>query len=431
LCVKYRAIMLLMLFSINLFSQSSSQDINMGIDIAVHQLIQEKTGTIFDRLVQFRRDLHQNPELSGDEKKTAAKIAEFLNKLGLEVYTGIGGHGVIGILKGSLPGPVLAWRADIDACKSDAPDPVDFPSKVTGVRHICGHDLHTSIGLGIAQVLSSLKEKIAGTRIFIFQPAEENLSGAKAMLADSFFLKNKPECCFALHVIPIEAGLATVKTKEVYKRSMEVRLVLQNSENNTKMVQECQSLIKSVNTVENSQGYFDIGVVDYANAGLGTPKSIFADYLAVNNEMEINSNDTCTAINVYIVSSDKENLTKAFSEMKKNLLASAWQKNIRELVITQEYSTVYNDPQATEQARSIFHAIYGDNALLQQYDVIPYNADDFAIFQQKYSGVYFFLGASNAKKGVSSAPHAPFFAVDEEAIKYGVNYFSSLLMEYR
>src|SRR6188474_3153860 len=127
------------------------------------------------RLIAFRRDLHQHPEISLQEERTAAKVAERLKELGLEVRTGIGGHGVVAIIRGAKPGPMVAYRADMDAVPSNEPDPVEFKSLTAGVRHICGHDLHTTIGVAIAEGLAAQRKDMAGSIMLIFQPAEERV----------------------------------------------------------------------------------------------------------------------------------------------------------------------------------------------------------------------------------------------------------------
>jgi metal-dependent amidase/aminoacylase/carboxypeptidase family protein len=144
-----------------------------------------------------------HPELSGEEVRTSGIVAERLTALGLAVTTQVGGYGVVGVLEGGRPGPVVAWRADMDAFPSENTLDVPYNSVVPGVKHVCGHDVHTTIGLGIAEVLSEQREKIAGTIKFIFQPAEENATGAKAMIANGVLTNPEPKAIFGLHVWPL------------------------------------------------------------------------------------------------------------------------------------------------------------------------------------------------------------------------------------
>ena len=153
-------------------------------------------------LIEVRRDIHRHPEASGQEERTAALVADRLRALGLEVETGVGGHGVVGVLRGGQPGPVVAYRADMDAVRDNSPDPVPFRSELPGVRHICGHDIHTTVALGVAVALSAVRDELPGTVKFVFQPAEENIQGAKAMIEDGVLEDPAPSAIFAVHTAP-------------------------------------------------------------------------------------------------------------------------------------------------------------------------------------------------------------------------------------
>ena len=135
-------------------------------------------------LIDFRRHLHRFPEIAGEEQNTSAAIATRMKQSGLEVRTGVGGYGVVAVLKGKRPGPVVAYRADMDAIASTGPDPVPFSSEDPAIRHGCGHDMHVAIAVGIAETLAGFRDEMQGTVVFYFQPAEETAAGAAAMIAD-------------------------------------------------------------------------------------------------------------------------------------------------------------------------------------------------------------------------------------------------------
>ncbi|GMV20915.1 MAG: hypothetical protein AMXMBFR57_08640 [Acidimicrobiia bacterium] len=162
-------------------------------------------------LIELRRDLYQHPEVSGQEVRTAKVVADRLRALGLDVRTGVGGHGVVGMLKGGKPGPLVAYRADMDAVPSRAPDPVAFASLTPGVRHICGHDLHVTVALGLASALTAGRADLPGRVMFIFQPAEERATGARAMLDAGLFEGERPAVIFGLHTSPLPVGALTSK----------------------------------------------------------------------------------------------------------------------------------------------------------------------------------------------------------------------------
>ena len=177
----------------------------------LHTRIAASVDTSTPEWIALHRDLHRHPELSGQEERTARVVAERLEALGLEVRTGVGGHGVVGTLTGGLPGPLVAYRADMDAVRSPAPDSVAFPSTVDGVRHICGHDVHVTIALALASSLAAVRADLPGRVMFIFQPDEERAAGARAMLDAGLFAAEAPVAIFGLHSAPMEVGLVASK----------------------------------------------------------------------------------------------------------------------------------------------------------------------------------------------------------------------------
>jgi amidohydrolase len=180
--------------------------------------IRSSTAKVEDRLIAWRRDIHEHPELGEQETRTSGLVAAHLSRLGLEVKTGIARTGVIGILRGGKPGPVVALRADMDALPVKEPDGLPFASKAKStylgrevdVMHACGHDAHTAILMAVAEVLVGLKDDLSGTVKFIFQPAEEGPSlyaaltgkvwGAKAMIQEGVLQDPRPDAVFGLHV---------------------------------------------------------------------------------------------------------------------------------------------------------------------------------------------------------------------------------------
>ena len=188
---------------------------------ALRAEIDHRATEIAPRVVAWRRDIHQHPELSFQETRTAALVAQHLKSLGLEVQTGVGGNGVVGILRGGKPGPVVALRADMDALP--VTELVDLPFKSTvrtmyngqevGVMHACGHDNHVAILMGTAEVLTAMKDRLPGTVKFLFQPAEESPpnGGAGPMIEAGVLENPKVEAVFGLHVGPGPLGTVTYK----------------------------------------------------------------------------------------------------------------------------------------------------------------------------------------------------------------------------
>src|SRR5437588_5876730 len=175
--------------------------------------ISEAAEALRAKLIEQRRDFHMHPELSNREERTSRIVAERLRALGLdEVKTGVGKYGVVGLLKGSKPGPVVAVRADMDALPIQETIDVPYKSLVPGVKHACGHDVHTTVELGVAEVLSKMRDQISGSIKFIFQPAEEGApqgeeGGASLMIKEGALENPRPSAIFGLHTMPsIEAG---------------------------------------------------------------------------------------------------------------------------------------------------------------------------------------------------------------------------------
>jgi len=412
----------LICFGLKGYSQPKTLDEN------IHAQISKKAESIYASLVELRRDIHQHPELSGEETRTSALIKDYLSNLGLEVKTNIGGFGVVGILKGADPGPVVAWRADIDAFASNSPDNVAFKSSNPGVKHGCGHDVHTAIALGIANVLSSLKTKLKGTVLFIFQPSEENAQGAKAMLADGLFGQLKPEAVFALHLGPLPAGTVAVKPEEMYACRAKITIGLKNLLNEKEALKICAGLLNELNTPP-GLNIFSVPLDDNEK-GLFNPQGLLTNFFTLGDSPKIErQGDTRHAVEVRAFSSSQANVESAVGKLRAALGSSKLKDNMQSIEYSFPQPPVYNPRQLTAESLEIIQAAYGKGSIVPFYGVVPGFNDDFAFFQKETKGVYFFLGGSNFEKGVVSMPHAPNFEVDESCIKTGTAVFSSLLFE--
>lgn len=409
---------------------SSSLSVGKDLTDDIHRKIEKMSHSIFNSLVEIRRDLHQHPELSGQEVQTAKKIEERLKKIGLEVKSNIGGHGVVGILKGKRQGPVIGWRADMDAFYDTSPDPVEFASTSEGVRHICGHDVHTTIGMGLAETLKSVEHDIYGTIMFIFQPAEETATGAKLMLEDEIFSQSRFQAIFALHLGPIDAGLITVKPYEMFSRSKDLTIELSGKGDLNQAAEFCKNLIKDTHTIADSINLHDPSILLHPQFGLGNPNSVFAQYLGVGQIEIKNKTPDGMMITAHLAGSNEEMCQNALEEIKVGILNSRWKDNLKSISFSFEHFTVFNDPTLTERAVNIIVSNFGNETIVPLYGVSPFHNDDFAYFQEKIPGVYFIFGASNFTNGIFSFPHFPNFNVDEICIRMGVQIFSTLLYDY-
>jgi amidohydrolase len=369
-----------------------------------------------NKLIELYRGFHKHPEVSGREEKTAAIIANHLRDLGLEVKTGISGHGVVGILKGSKPGPVVAYRADMDAVFSDAPDPVSFKSETPGVRHICGHDVHVTVALGIAEALASIRENISGTIKFIFQPAEENAQGAKAMIAAGVLANPDPKAILAVHCAPLEVGQIGSAEGMMLPGLDMVRVTIEGEDDLKPYDKAIAEVISSTSTVS-----FESIQAEVQN------DFIYVAFMSSQKNPEKNQRIFSAGVRT----SSEENSAKA----KKNIEAGIRKLGLSAISYKVDYTNgvmpaVMNDPALVRGAVDTIRSVRGDEGLVMVEQVPPFFGEDFAFYLQKIPGVMYWLGVSNQKKGIIGLPHHPQFAVDEEAILVGVKTMAAVLLRY-
>lgn len=404
---------------------------NAKLEPSIHVNVQEQTNKIFDSLVKIRRDFHEHPEVSGKEKRTSEKIAKYLLALGLEVKTGIGGYGVVGILNTGKIGKRIAWRADIDAMPSDIPDVVDFPSKSEGVRHICGHDVNTTIALGIANVVVSQKEKLTGTIYFIFQPAEESYLGAKAMIDDGLFDMINPDEIYGSHIAPMPTTMISTKPEWMFADYKIIKVSYKNSSENESIIEYSKELISNLQNIEPESKFWDPKSLLDPNIGLASPNTIFKNYLTVNQgSYKVEETDKAISISTFIGSSVMKKLDSVIPQLKQEIKKSTHSKKLIDVEYSFERANLNNDKNLTKNSLASIAKVYGaENTVLMYGEMPDGRGDDFAYYQEHVPGVYFYLGGSDFEKGIVSMPHSPNFQVDENCIKTGVNYFSSLIIE--
>jgi metal-dependent amidase/aminoacylase/carboxypeptidase family protein len=390
--------------------QLTSEELNMKIA--------ENSAAMYDDLVSIRRDIHQHPELAGEEKRTAQLIARELNNLGLEVHENIGGYGVVGILETGKPGKKIAWRADIDALATDFEDPVEFKSTVDGVRHVCGHDVHTTIALGIARNMSKLKSELSGTYYFVFQPAEENITGAKAMLKDGLLDLIEPDEFFALHMTPFPVGTIATKPNEIYAHAKRLEVDM-GAQPTSKEIDSVSSFLRSLNNVTDQSFGSEASFEDPVK-GIAGSQSIYKDYILPASAIYTDTIDNKIYLRTHYSISNQSQLAQFENELEANL----------EQPFTLDYETyvVQNDPEITNQALETLSADYPDR-IVELSGSFSGSSDDFALFLEQVPGTYFFLGGTNFEKGMISMPHAPDFVVDEQVIETGVTYFTRFMSE--
>ena len=375
--------------------------------IAAHVKAQEPD------LIAFRRDLHRHPEISGAEERTARVVAERLRALGLEVRTGIGGHGVVGILTGGRPGPLVAYRADMDAVPSTAPDPVEFRSETPGVRHICGHDVHVTIGIGLAGALASVRQAVAGSVMFIFQPAEERATGAQAMVDAGLFARERPVAVYGLHTAPLEVGTLALRRGVMMGARDRVVVTVTGAGDQAAAAEAARSVLTGVTTLRQDQlfGSAPEGF-SVAQVGAGARRG------------------DRTVVGASIAIAGDAARTRVMDQIARGLAAIA----VPNTTITHTYGAglnaagVTNDPARTAAAIAAVTAVMGNVVSELENIPVPFS-EDFGVFQAHVPGTFFFLGVSNAAAKTQGAPHSPTYVADEGAIAVGVRAMAAVVMD--
>ncbi|WP_407486250.1 M20 metallopeptidase family protein [Elizabethkingia anophelis] len=396
---------------------------------SVHQSIQSETDKVFNKLVEIRRDLHENPELAGHEVRTQKVLEKYLINLGLEVQKDLYGHSIIGILKGGKKGKKIAWRADMDALPGNNADKVSFKSKNKDIWHGCGHDVHMAIGLGIAEVLSKYKKELKGTVYFIFQPEEETFVGAKKMIDNGLFSKINTDEIYGLHVTALPVGQIMTKPEEVFAYQTRVKIELKNVLSDKEVKELSKKISASLSRIENNSKPWEIQYITDPKIGLMNPNTIFKNYRIIDENFLSGSDDKSFSMKAYIYETNADKLKEIIPQIKQALETNGYKDQLLSVSYIQENPTVFNDKSLTNLATETLERIYGKMVMVKDYGQVPYFNDDFAFFQQKKQGVYFLLGGSNFKKGIIAMNHTPDFEVDEESIRNGVKSFSSLIYE--
>ena len=367
-------------------------------------------------LIEFRRDIHRHPELAGQEVRTAKAIAERMRAAGLEVRTDVGGHGVVAVLKGGKPGPVVAYRADMDAIATTGPDPVDFKSEDESVRHGCGHDMHVTIAVGMAEALSTVRDELSGTVVFIFQPAEENGEGAAATIKDGALENPKPQAIFGVHCAPLEVGVIGSKPDMLLGGLDVVQVRITGEGDHDPAAEAVAAVLTEVNTVSMGMPQID-GENDFTMAGV---------FQAGPAE---DGNGTMLVGMVRCSSEQRHNTAKAAIEKQVAAITADG------VTIGMEYSKymippVMNDADLVARGNAVVQELAGSDALYVVDGVTPFFSEDFSQFQQHIPGALYYLGVSNSAKGTMGLPHSPMFVADEGAIVFGANTMSAILVDY-
>lgn len=393
------------------------------------QQIAQAAEALRARLIEQRRDFHMHPELSNREERTSRVVAERLRALGLEdVKTNVGRHGVTALLRGAKPGPVIAVRADMDALPIQENIDVPYKSQNAGVKHACGHDVHMTVQLGVAEVLSKMRDQIPGTIKFIFQPAEEGPpageeGGAAMMLKEGAFENPRPQAIFGLHVMPnIEVGQVGYNSGAAMASSDRFVITIRGKKvhgayphegvDAVVVAAQCITALQSIHSRRiNTQEPL---VITVGSIHGGNRFNIIAD--------EVKLEGTVRTLNETVRKSVKAMMIETLTGV-----TSAYGAKF-EMDYNDGNTVTYNDPKLVEETMPTMKRIVGEANLVTPKPQM--GAEDFSEYQKVIPGFFYFLGVGNKAKGITAFIHTPEFDVDEEALVLGVKVMSNVLVDY-
>jgi amidohydrolase len=391
------------------------------------------------KVIEWRRHFHQFPELSNREFKTSEIVAKHLTSLGMEVRTGIAHTGVAGILKGGKPGPVVALRADMDGLpvteRVDLPfaskEKTTYLGKDVGIMHACGHDSHTAILMGVAELLTGMKNDLQGTVLFIFQPAEEGAppgeeGGAKLMLKEGLFNNPKPEVAFGLHISStVEVGKISYKPGGLLAASDHFEILVKGKQahgsrpwsgvdpivTSAQIILGLQTIISRQTELTKEAAVITVGKID-----AGVRHNIIPE--------EATMIGTIRTLDPVMQKDIHERIRKTAT-----LIAES-QGAVAEVTIKTGTPVTNNNLELTRQMiPSLFQAAGEENVIVQRPIT---GAEDFAYYANEVPSLFFFLGGrpKNVALKDASSHHTPDFYIDESGFKVGVIALTQLTLDY-
>jgi amidohydrolase len=409
----------------------------------LEQEIRQRAAQIESKLIAWRRDIHENPELGEQENRTAALVAEHLKKLGLEVRTAVARTGVIAVLKGGRPGPVVALRADMDALPVKEPEGLSFASKAKGkylgrefdLMHACGHDAHTAILMATAEVLTDMKDKLPGTVKFIFQPAEEGPSlyaaftgkswGAKQMIKEGALQDPKPDAVFGLHVVSgIASGRIGYRAGPMMASADELRIKVTGRQGHAGYPWRAVDPVTTAAQVV-------LGVQTIVSRRTDLMKSpTVVSITTINGGSRFNIVPETVEMTGTIRTYDaqvRSGVHRDIRQVAENIAASANAK--AEVEIIELYDSLVNHDKMTARMAPVLMRAADNDA-----GVVPPTggAEDFSFFLNEVPGLFFYVGVVPRDQDPATAPpnHSPNFYVDEKALVTGVRALAMVTVNY-
>ena len=402
----------------------------------VNKQIDKIADKIEKKVIKWRRDIHQNPELSNREFKTAAKVAKHLRSLGIDVETEVAHTGVVGLLKGGKPGKVVALRADMDGLPVKEKVDLPFASKAKGiyqekevdVMHACGHDNHVAGLMGAAEILASIRKDLPGTVKFIFQPAEEGAplgekGGAPYMVEEGVMDNPKVDAIFGLHAWPGKVGQAEYRSGPTMAAAERMRITVTGVQTHGALpwggvdpIVISSQIILSLQTIVARE--VDItevpAVVTIGSIHGGVRNNIIPEEVVMEGTIRTFKQEI------------KDHIHKSIKD-KVEMIASASGAKANVEIFSGIAKVTYNEPSLTDQMLPSLQKVYGkENVLIRPFVT---GAEDFPFFTDHAPGLYFFNGVSE-DPSKAYPNHSPYFFADERNLKYGMKSMAQLATDY-
>jgi amidohydrolase len=407
---------------------AAAQEISLPAPL--RQRIAAESTAMAPALVATRRDIHAHPELGFRETRTAKLIADRLRTLGFDsVREGVGVTGVVGVLKGGRPGKVVAVRADMDALP--IPELIDVPYKstVANVKHACGHDGHVSIALGVAEIVSRMRADIPGTVVFLFQPAEEGdpdggLTGAQRVLDDNGLSTPAPSAIFGLHVLPtLQAGTIGVNLGAAMASSNRFTITITGKNTHAAYphtgvdpIPVAAQVVSALQTIPSRlNNAAEPIVLSVATIAGGNRYNIIADSVTMTGTLRTLSKDGPVRVRGFM-----DRMLKGITEATGTTYALDWPVG---------NPVTFNEESLAAASVPVLAEAVGDRARV----LAPppqMGAEDFALYQQRIPGLFFFLGVGNTEKKITAMIHTEYFDMDETALPIGVRALAGATLDY-
>lgn len=385
--------------------------------------IEKRVNELFHQLVEIRRDFHMYPEISENEHRTSDKICEYLNKWGIEYQKGVAETGVVAIVRGKKSGKTVAARADIDALPIIEKNNLSFKSVNEGVMHACGHDVHTTIHLGVAKLFKEMEDELEGNVKIFFQPAEETIGGADRMIKEGCLKNPDVDYVASLHLMPyMDAGYVELKYGKLNAATNEFTIRIKGKSGHAAYPEQSIDsiviagyIITSLQTlVSRNVSPLNSVVVTLGQINGGTKNNVIAGEVIMSGTLRTLDPDT----RIYA----KERIKEIVENTAKVHGGSGT------VEFEEGYPALINNDQVVEVLKEIAEDTLGsDKVTFKEFPSM--GADDFSFFCEEVKGVYYNLGCGNKAKGWTSPIHTGEFMVDEECIKTGVILQTELMIE--